>query len=296
MIKYLKYLLKKIKNSDRRQLGEINIALSRLKYNEISSIQEAEVKAFSQSGEDGIIDYLLHKLNLKKISFVEIGTGDYEEANTRFLAETVNCRGLLIDLNKELNFVKKRDFYWQKDLYICNKKVNNKNINLILKNFGFENNFDLLSIDIDGVDYWVLKEIELNNCSIVILEYNPLFGHHYQVTIPNIENFNREKFNKIYFGASLTAYIALMKEKNFYFIGANSTCCNAFFVNKKYEKSFDNLKLDELSFYTNYFFREIKSNNPVENTKKYLFKKIEEHELVDLNNNKIEKIKNFKYL
>lgn len=296
MLKLLKYLIRNFKNSNRRQLGEINILLSRLKYEKILNLQDAEVKIFSQSGEDGILDYIIQKIKLRTISFIEIGTGDYEEANTRYLAETINCRGLLIDQNKDLNFVKKRDFYWKKDLYLCNEKVSSKNINLLISKFGFDEKYDLLSIDIDGVDFWVLKEINLNKCSIVVLEYNPLFGYNYEVTIPNIENFNRENFSKIYFGASLKAYIALMKEKNFHFIGANSTCCNAFFVNKKYEKDFNNLKIDELSFYTNYFFREIKSNNPFENTKKYLLKKIEEFELVDLNNNKKEKIKNFKYL
>jgi len=103
MIKYLKYKIKNFLNFNKRQLGEIQIELSKKKYNQISNIREAELKIFSQFGEDGIIDYLLYKLKLNsKIKFIEIGTGDYEEANTRFLCKSRICSGLLIDKIKKL--------------------------------------------------------------------------------------------------------------------------------------------------------------------------------------------------
>ena len=98
MINYLKYRIKNLLNFNKRQLGEIQIELSKKNYEKIKNIRDAELKIFSQYGEDGIINYLLTKLNLNnKIQFVEIGTGDYEEANTRFLCESRVCKGLLID-------------------------------------------------------------------------------------------------------------------------------------------------------------------------------------------------------
>ena len=43
-------------------------------------------KCFSQNGEDGIIDYLLHSLKIDKPKFVEIGIGDYSECNSRLFS------------------------------------------------------------------------------------------------------------------------------------------------------------------------------------------------------------------
>src|SRR5210317_908723 len=119
MIKYLKYKIKNLLNFNKRQLGELQIELSKQNYDKIKNIRDAEIKIFSQFGEDGIINFLLHKIDLnEQIKFIEIGTGDYEEANTRFLSESRICSGLLIDKINDINFIKKRDFYWKNDLYI----------------------------------------------------------------------------------------------------------------------------------------------------------------------------------
>ena len=56
-----------------------------------------------------------------------------------------------------------------------------------------------ISIDIDGNDFWVLKNIELNLADIVVAEYNPLFGPNLSLSIPQNDNFDRNKFNKIFF-------------------------------------------------------------------------------------------------
>ena len=63
-------------------------------------------KVFSQNGEDGIIDYLIYALNIRKIKFVEIGVGDYTECNTRFLINNYPFRGLLCDINSKLKDTK----------------------------------------------------------------------------------------------------------------------------------------------------------------------------------------------
>ena len=49
-----------------------------------------------------MIDYLLFSLGIKKPRFIEIGVGDYREANTRFVFERTNCQGLIIDVTKDL--------------------------------------------------------------------------------------------------------------------------------------------------------------------------------------------------
>jgi hypothetical protein len=295
MIKHLKYKIKSLLNFNKRQLGEVQIELAKKNYNKIENIRDAEIKIFSQFGEDGIINFLLHKLGLnEKIKFVEIGTGDYEEANTRFLCESRICEGLLIDKIDDLKFIKKRDFYWKNDLYFYQKMINSKNISSVIKDFGFESNCNLLSLDIDGNDYWVLKNINLETTDMVIVEYNPLFGSNLSITIPEDDNFDRNKNNKLFYGASLRAMIDLLDQKNFFFIGANKACNNGFFINNKYKSNFSDIKINNLKKYTDFTFRELKKNSVKENAISYLVNLIDHCEIYNLKSKKIIKIKEIK--
>ena len=295
MINYLKYRIKNFLNFNKKQLGEIQLLLKKKNYSKITNIRDAEVKIFSQFGEDGIIDFLLYKLNLTNhIAFLEIGTGDYEEANTRFLCETRSCRGLLIDKINDLKFVQKRDFFWKNDIYFSQKTITPSNISTVINSYGFKNDCNLLSIDIDGNDYWVLKNIELSHVDIVVAEYNPLFGSNLSLTVPQDDNFDRNRFKKIFYGASLTAIIELMESKGFMFVGANSACNNAFFINKNKKEFFSNLKVEELKEYTKFTFREIKENSYKENQISNLIDKIEDFEIYDLSKKKTFRIKELK--
>ena len=69
----------------------------------------------------------------------------------------------------------------------------------------------------DGNDYWILKEANLTQIDIVVLEYNPIFGAIKEVTVPRDDEFDRHKkhFTGLYYGASLKAYINLLSNKNY---------------------------------------------------------------------------------
>ena len=82
-------------------IGKVQISLNRNRYDEVADLTETEVKIFSQNGEDGIIDYLTHKLKVDKKNFVEIGVGNYRESNTRFLYNRYHPKGLIIDCIEE---------------------------------------------------------------------------------------------------------------------------------------------------------------------------------------------------
>jgi hypothetical protein len=292
MINYLKYKIKNFLNFNKRQLGEIQLLLKKKDYLKITNIRDAELKVFSQNGEDGIIDFLLFKIKKKNaVTFIEIGVEDYEESNTRFLVETRPCTGLLIDINTQINFIKKRNFYWKNDLHICTKKINPENICEILDEYDFAKKSDIFSIDIDGLDYWVLKAANLSKISIVVAEYNPLFGSKYPITIPYLKNFERDPKKKSYFGMSINASIDLMKSKGFFFVGANTTCCNAFFINNKYKENFENLEINNLDEYIDFKFRENKSDLYAENKVSFLKDGISEQYVFFLPSNDLKKIK-----
>src|SRR3954471_19467097 len=67
----------------------------------VSTLKDVELRVFSQFGDDGIIQYLVHQLPIENDTFVEIGVEDYTEANTRFLLMRDNWRGLVVDSAEE---------------------------------------------------------------------------------------------------------------------------------------------------------------------------------------------------
>ena len=218
-------------------VGLSHILNMRSKYKNIKNINDLDYKVFSQNGEDGIIDYLLHSLKIDKPKFVEIGIGDYSECNTRFLFERTSPKGLVVDCIEDLKIkVSKNVKLWRADITILEKFISSKNINLILKKYGFDKNIDLFSLDVDGIDYWILKELPRNFSKIAIIEFNSTFGSEKEVTVPYKENFDRSKYHysNLCYGASLKAINNIMKKKGFIFIGTNLHRINAFFVSKKY--------------------------------------------------------------
>ena len=198
----------------------------------LDKINSYEYNVSSQNNEDGIIEYIFSLVPNDKF-FFEIGF-EYNQSNTLNLIKN-KWNGTLVDANKETCDLTKdllKIYFKNSKINIINKYVNKKNISELVQNI----NIDFFSIDIDGVDYWVLKNINLNNIKVVCLEYNPFLGNEC-ITIPYSENFKKD--NDQYFGASLDAYCDLLKSKQFEFIAADSSGTNAFFVKKEYKSLFE---------------------------------------------------------
>lgn len=211
------------------------IELRQLENKEFKSLQEAEFKVFSQWGEDGIIQYLIKKVPIKNRFFVEFGVENYKEANTRFLVANNNWKGLVIDGDKSnIEAIKNSRLYWSDTFSAVESFVTKENINDLLEENGASGEIGILSIDIDGNDYWVWEAINVVQPAIVTVEYNHRFGPHKAVTVPYDENFVRSKahYSHIYFGASLKALCYLANRKGYAFVGCNSKGVNAFFVRR----------------------------------------------------------------
>lgn len=243
----MKNINDKLDNMQLLQAKEI-LAKQSLK-NKIKDLSEVELKVFSQWGEDGIIQYLINAIDIKNNKyFIEFGVENYTEANTRFLLINNNWSGLVIDSDyKNIEYIKKDDLYWKYDLNAVNAYITKDNINNILADNGIQGEVGLLSIDIDGNDYWIWKSIEAVNPLIVICEYNSIFGKELAVTVPYKEKFNRTKehYSNLYFGASLKALYLLAKEKGYTFIGTTSAGNDAFFVRNDIAYNFNGLTVEE---------------------------------------------------
>jgi hypothetical protein len=198
-------------------------------------LEELEFKVFSQWGDDGIIQYLIHHLTITNKIFVEFGVGDYRESNTRFLMMNNNWSGLVMDSSEEnVQKIIASEYYWKYDLEAKQAFVGCNNVNSLIYESGIKGEIGLLHIDVDGVDYWLWDAIDVIKPVIVIMEYNSVFGAERSITVPYSEKFNRKDrhYSHLYFGASLKALYNLGKQKGYAFIGCNSAGNNAFFVQK----------------------------------------------------------------
>jgi hypothetical protein len=160
---------------------------------------------------------------------------NYSESNTRFLLVNNNWSGLVIDGSQEyIHYIKRDRIYWQYNLKAECGFITRDNINGLFRKNGVEGEIGLLSVDIDGNDYWVWEAIDSVNPAIVIVEYNARFGPDKAVTIPYDEKFVRSQAHHslIYYGASLKALCLLGDRKGYALVGCNSAGNNAFFVRR----------------------------------------------------------------
>ena len=223
------------------QLEDTQILLAKVLINQIAqkgtlrNIQESEFKVFSQFGEDGILQYLIRQTCIaqgEKV-FIEFGVENYTESNTRFLLVNDNWRGLIIDGSESnIKQCKASDIYWRNDLTAVSAFIDSDNINQIFSKAGFSGEVGILSIDIDGNDFWVWESINVVNPIIVVCEYNSVFGSKAAITVPYDPTFVRTKvhYSNLYFGCSLKALEILAKNKGYALVGCTSAGNNAFFV------------------------------------------------------------------
>jgi hypothetical protein len=206
---------------------------------DVKSISEVEFSVFSQWGDDGIIQYLVSKIDFPNKTFVEFGVEDYRESNTRFLLINNKWHGLVMDGSpKNIEYINGDAITWAHHLTVERAFITKDNINSLLLNYvnkGYEKDVGILSIDIDGNDYWIWKEINVISPVLVIVEYNAVFGPDDAWTVPYQADFNRFALGPngyLYYGASLEALKQLGSEKGYIFIGCNSNGNNCYFVRR----------------------------------------------------------------
>jgi len=202
-------------------MSKVNMSLSRaaatsaLRDIDYTNPLSWEFSGFSQSGGDGIIDILTRKLLSPNRYFIEIGANDGIENNTAWLAFARRYTGIMVDGNPKLSW---RCNYLLSPLCLIdtiNLFVNKDNIDVI-KNKALYINPDVFSIDIDGIDYYVVEAFLKFGFrpKIIVVEYNSAFGPSESITIEYRENIypEREKgrFPVVYWGCSLNGWKTLL--------------------------------------------------------------------------------------
>ena len=200
----------------------------------MKDLWDAEFRVFSQFGEDGIVDLLLDELQISKPRIMEIGAGDFSECNSRFALHKRNCSAYLVDMREDLQRgLQESEIRWKASVAVEIAKIDEKNIKDIeSRAIRFLKYIDVISLDIDGIDFWIAQHINWNGIKIAIVEYNPVFGAKLSVSIPKDTFSSRfeHHYSGLVYGASLLAWIEFFASKDMRFVGTNRAGNNAFFV------------------------------------------------------------------
>lgn len=192
---------------------------------------------FCDADEDGILLYLLSLVGSGRKQLVDLGSASMSSSNTSNLILHHGWTGLLVDANEEAVTGAEADFRAAGVIppTMVSAWLTAEDINDLLREHGPTGEVDLLSIDIDGNDYWLWNAIEAITPRVVVIEYQDILGPERSVTIPYDPTFSRDRYDvnatsNNYVGASLRAMVKLGVHKGYRLVATNSYGFNAFFV------------------------------------------------------------------
>ena len=217
-----------------------NLTSSPSALDKVYNLSEFGFRAFSQDDEDGILLLIFAIIGSGEKRCVEICAGDGRECNTANLIINHGWHGLLVDGDEAL--VRQGKAFYANEpstkLYppvFVHAWITRNNVNEIIAKNHFSGELDLLSLDIDGMDYWVWDAIDVCRPRVVVLEYQDILGPERALTVPYADDFVAWHYSTTdgapnYCGASLLAFVKLARTKGYRLIGCNRLGYNAFFV------------------------------------------------------------------
>lgn len=181
----------------------------------------------SQNEEDGLVLALFKRIGMTDRRAVEIGCG-MNGGNSGFLVQECGWSSLMVDA-KWACIERVQVRYAGHPVTAVKRRVTRETVNALLNEHGYTGELDLLSIDIDGVDYWVWEAVTACQPRVVVIEYNWLFGADRAVTVPYNAEFDlAEMATRGYRGASLGALVHLASRKGYRLVATERV--NAFFL------------------------------------------------------------------
>jgi hypothetical protein len=196
--------------------------------------------AYSQTDEDGLLLAVFAALGMGRRLAVEICAGTGNECNSANLIVHHGWHALLVDGSADNVAIGRRFYEWHPNTapyppVFIQSWVTRENVNELLAGAGFTGEIDLLSLDIDGMDYWIWEALNVVQPRVVILEYQDILGPDRSVTVPYDPDFYAYKHSLTsgmpnYCGASLRAFTKLGMKKGYRLVGCNTLNFNAIFV------------------------------------------------------------------
>lgn len=201
--------------------------------------REVGFRQYSQFEEDGILLYLFSLIPPRNRRCLELCAGDGIECNTANLIVNHGWWGWLFDGDEE-RVQRGRAFYQvHKDTFLhpptfTRGWITAESVNQLVADAGLRGPIDLLSLDLDGNDYWIWKALDVVEPLVVVCEVNNAVPPDLAVTIPYDPNFVLDSFANDFRSVSLSAMVALGREKGYRLVGTHRFGFNAFFIKHGY--------------------------------------------------------------
>jgi hypothetical protein len=193
-----------------------------------ANLRHFEKRIYSQNGEDGILEEVFRRVGTTNRFFVECGAQDGIQCCTRNLLENFSWTGVWIDCVTE-HAVNAKSMFEKFPVTIIERFLTAENIVSVFREAGVVAEPDLMSIDVDGNEYWLWKALaEYYRPRVVITEYNATFGAKAEWVIPYDPQHRYD--GTAYTGASLNALAVFGKQNGYSLVGCESTGVNALFV------------------------------------------------------------------
>jgi hypothetical protein len=215
-------------------------AASATKREPLPAWRDAGFSIYSQDDEDGLLLLILGVIGTKSRRCVEICAGSAMECNTTNLILAHAFDGLLLDGNRQLVERGRAFFKTERASQLWPPRyevawVTRESINHDLRRFGFEGDVDVLSLDVDGMEFWLWDALEAIRPRVVVVEYQDIAGPGRSITVPYDPKFSAVGHPSTdglpnYAGASLLALARLGARRGYRLVGTNRCGFNAFFV------------------------------------------------------------------
>lgn len=146
----------------------------------MNSILKNKRNVYSQNGEDGILEYIFNKLNIDKGTFIEFGAWDGKHLSNTFNLFNKNWDGIYIESEASRFNTLLHNFKDFRDRIDCvNAYVgfsDNDNLDTLIEKHSSKRKFDFVSIDVDGLDYFIFDKMKKYLPKVICIEVNS--GHH----------------------------------------------------------------------------------------------------------------------
>jgi predicted O-methyltransferase YrrM len=186
----------------------------------------AGYKVFSQNQEDGMIAEVFRRIGTASRRFIEFGVEDGLECNSAFLLMQ-GWTGAWIE-GSPANAEAARAAFAAYPVEVVNRYITVENADQMISELAGREELDLLSIDIDTIDYWIWQAIRTVKPRLVVIEYNASWPPFIRKTVANDPHMVWDGTN--FSGASLGGLEALGREKGYSLVGCSLAGVNAFFV------------------------------------------------------------------
>jgi len=204
----------------------------------VGELEQQEWSVYSQHGEDGVIQALLQRIPVKHNFVVEFGAYDgIYMSNSRYLIEKQDWNAFLIEADPRFYGKLKVLYEGHPRVTIQKQFVSVENINQLFRDAGVPKDFEVLSIDVDGPDYYLWEALTEFEPRIVIVEYNSSIDAAKEYVVPEDKIFEWGGTAKE--GASLRAFYNLGLRKGYQPVYSELYGANLFFVHRDVVDSFN---------------------------------------------------------